>query len=86
VMLTYAAQLNINLNTFSQCLADEGVKGRVFAEKEEGQKLKVNATPTFFLGEQRFVGGEKLKEDGEPVIRKKLGLPEASETAPPKAV
>ena len=45
------------------------------AEKEEGNRRQVSATPTFFLGEERFVGPKEMQERGENAVRKVLGLP-----------
>ena len=47
----------------------------IYAEKEEGNKRQVSATPTFFLGEERFVGPKEMQERGENAVRKVLGLP-----------
>jgi hypothetical protein len=47
----------------------------IYAEKDEGNKRQVNATPTFFLGEERFVGPKEMRERGENAVRKLLGLP-----------
>jgi hypothetical protein len=62
------------MDLFSSCMADENVAKGIYAEKEEGNKRDVSATPTFFIGEQRFVGPVEMRERGQNAVRKVLGL------------
>jgi hypothetical protein len=62
------------MNRFGKCMADVDVTRAVYAEKKEGNQLQVNATPTFFINEERFVGSKELQERGRNAIRKTLGL------------
>ena len=71
----YAQECGANMNVFSTCMADGAVTRAIYAEKEEGNMRQVNATPTFFLGAERFVGPREMQERGENAIRKVLGLP-----------
>jgi protein-disulfide isomerase len=71
----YAQELGADMDFFGKCMADVTVTREIYAEKEEGNNLKINATPTFFLGEERFVGPKETKERGENAVRKVLGLP-----------
>ncbi len=72
----YARDLGADMNLFSGCLTDVAVTRGIYAEKEEGAKRQVGATPTFFLGDERFVGPREMKEKGVNAIRKVLGIPE----------
>ncbi|HNX68107.1 MAG TPA: thioredoxin domain-containing protein [Candidatus Omnitrophota bacterium] len=74
--LTQSAQgLGANMDLFAGCMADVAVTREIYAEKETGTVVQVNATPTFFIGEERFVGPKEVKERMENAIRKIVGLP-----------
>ena len=82
ILARYARELGANMDQFGKCMADVTVTREIYAEKEEGNARQVNATPTFFLGEARFVGPKEMQERGENAIRKVLGLP--PKPVPPK--
>ncbi|MFA7254660.1 MAG: thioredoxin domain-containing protein [Candidatus Omnitrophota bacterium] len=75
ILARYAREVGADMDRFGKCMADVAVTREIYAEKEEGNKRQVNATPTFFLGEERFVGPKEMQERGENAIRKVLGLP-----------
>lgn len=75
LLARYAAEQGADMNRFGKCMSDVGVASQIFSEKEEGNRRQVNATPTFFLGEERFVGPKEMQERGENAVRKALGLP-----------
>ncbi|MEI7751328.1 MAG: thioredoxin domain-containing protein [Candidatus Omnitrophota bacterium] len=75
ILAGYAQELGADMNRFGKCMEDVSVAREIYAEKEEGNKRQVSATPTFFLGEERFVGPKEMQERGENAIRKVLGLP-----------
>ncbi|MFA5168528.1 MAG: thioredoxin domain-containing protein [Candidatus Omnitrophota bacterium] len=75
ILAKYARACGADMNLFSTCMADVAVTREIYAEKEEGNKLQINATPTFFLGEERFVGPKEMQVRGENAVRKVLGLP-----------
>ncbi len=75
ILVRYARELGANMDRFGQCMADVAVAREIYTEKEEGNRRQVTATPTFFLGEERFVGPKEMQERGENAIRKVLGLP-----------
>ena len=75
ILARYAKELGANMDRFGKCMADVAVTRAIYAEKEEGNQRQVNATPTFFLGQERFVGPKEMEERGENAIRKVLGLP-----------
>lgn len=70
-----AKELGADVKAFGACMADVAVTREIYSEKESGSKQQVTATPTFLIGPDRFVGPKELKERGENVIRKILGLP-----------
>ena len=49
VFITYAEQLELDLEQFEADLSDAELLDRVLADKREGAGIGVNATPTFFL-------------------------------------
>ena len=71
----YAMACGADMELFGSCMADEAIGRGILAEKEEGSGRGVSATPTLFLGEQRFVGPREVKGRGQNAIRKVLGLP-----------
>ena len=75
ILARYAQELGADMNRFGKCMADVDVTRAIYAEKEEGNQRQVNATPTFFINEERFVGSKELQERGQNSIRKALGLP-----------
>lgn len=75
ILARYAAEQGADMDRFGKCMADVAVTRAIYAEKEEGNQRQVSATPTFFIGEERFVGPKELQERGENAVRKVLGLP-----------
>jgi protein-disulfide isomerase len=75
IMRRSARELGADMGRFGKCMSDVSVTKAIYAEKEEGNQRQVNATPTLFLGEERFVGPREMQERGENAIRKALGLP-----------
>jgi protein-disulfide isomerase len=55
IFLSYAQDLGLDKSKFSDDLNDAGIKEKIDADMFSGNKLGVNATPTFFLE------GKKLK-------------------------
>ncbi len=78
ILVRYARELGADMDRFEKCMTDVAVTRAIYTEKEEGNKRQVTATPTFFLGEERFVGPKEVQERGENAIRKVLGLPPKS--------
>jgi protein-disulfide isomerase len=74
ILAGYAREQGADMDRFGACMADVAVARAIYAEKEEGNQRQVNATPTFFLGEERFVGPKEMQERGENAVRKVLGL------------
>lgn len=72
--LKYAESLGANMDLFKACVADVGVTREIYAEKESGTRLQVNATPTLLVGDERFVGSMQFKDRAEDVIKKLAGI------------
>ncbi|MDD5218582.1 MAG: thioredoxin domain-containing protein [Candidatus Omnitrophica bacterium] len=72
-MKQYAKEFGLDENKFSACLADDTVTKRVYDEKAEGEKLKIQATPSFLINGQRFVGLNEFETKGAAMIRNEMG-------------
>lgn len=71
---TYANEAGLDMNAFTQCMANSEVAARIAAEKKEGEVLEVKSTPTFFINGKMFAGPQELSIGGEAHIRSLLGL------------
>jgi len=68
----YAEQLDLDMERFKRDVKSKKVKGRVITDRNSGNQLGVNGTPTFFLN------GEKIRnprgyEEFKSLIEKALG-------------
>ena len=54
----YATDLNLNLDTFTQCYDDQQHRDDVLQDYNDGQALGVGGTPTFFVNGKIFVGAQ----------------------------
>ncbi len=54
----YATDLNLNLDTFTQCYDDQQHRDDVLQDYNDGQALGVGGTPTFFVNGKLFVGAQ----------------------------
>lgn len=52
----YAKQLGLDVNAFQACQNSEGAKNVVLADRQQGERLGINATPTFFVNGEKLVG------------------------------
>jgi protein-disulfide isomerase/rhodanese-related sulfurtransferase len=50
----YAAELGLDKASFSQCLSSHAMEARIRRDMADGLALGVNATPTFFIDQQKF--------------------------------
>ena len=64
-----AKEVEIKEREFQSCLKDDAVKEIILAEKEEGSKLGVQSTPTYFINGQIFVGPRALSAELEKYIK-----------------
>ncbi len=76
--IKYAQEIGADMDRLGACLSDVAVTREIYAEKEQGTAVQVSATPTFFLGKERFVGPKEMKERAENAVRAVLGLPPIS--------
>lgn len=58
----YAQDIGLDTNKFNQCLDSGAMAKRVQEDVNDGKALIVNATPTFFVNQQRHIGGLNLQE------------------------
>jgi len=84
--MQYAKELGANTDQLMACMADVTVTRSIYEEKEEGNQRQVNATPTLFFGEARYVGPMEMKERAEKDIQRVLeggAMPTATPVAKP---
>ena len=53
---TYAQQIGLDMESFSQCLDAGKMEGRVTRDRDDGLALGVKGTPTFFVGQKPVTG------------------------------
>jgi protein-disulfide isomerase len=64
----YANELGLDMQKFQDCVKSPEAEARVEADKKEGQLLGVHSTPTFFIDNERMVGGAQLSTKGTRII------------------
>jgi len=69
---TYAREAGLDARAFEACLPDPEADGRVSADIREGDRLRVQSTPTFFVHGERLAGGRQLQEKGALLIERAL--------------
>lgn len=60
----YAVELSLNMDQFKKDLSDSALKQKILRDISDGNKLKVNSTPTIFINGIKYPGAmsyEKLK-------------------------
>ena len=70
---TYAKKVGMNLKKFEECLKSEKYKSVVDAHFEEGEKLGVSSTPTFFVNSQP-VGASRTLDPFKEVIDEEIRM------------
>lgn len=58
-LLGYATEVGLDVNAFTSCLDSDRARDMVRRDAEEGQRLGVQSTPTFFLNGRRIEGAPK---------------------------
>ena len=53
----YAERLGLNTQTWEQCYDARKHQGRIMANAAEGERRKVNSTPTFIIGDKMYAQG-----------------------------
>jgi protein-disulfide isomerase len=64
----YANEIGLDMKKFEACVLLPEAEARVNADKKEGQQLGVHSTPTFFIDNERMVGGGQLSTKGTRII------------------
>ncbi len=76
----YATDLNLNLDTFTQCYDSQQHRDDVLQDYNDGQALGVGGTPTFFINGKVFVGAQPY-ENFAQVIDSELNADETPATS-----
>jgi protein-disulfide isomerase/uncharacterized membrane protein/rhodanese-related sulfurtransferase len=61
-LVRYGADIGLDTQRFQQCLIDGAVKARVERDREDGKLVGVQATPTFFVGREKYIGPPTLSQ------------------------
>src|SRR3989338_8276966 len=56
IMQGYASELGLDMDKFKQAVEQERYKEKILADQSEGLEIGINATPTFFINGEPFVG------------------------------
>lgn len=59
-LMTFGEQIGLDVNAFRACLRSGKYQGAVEADVEEGRRLGVTGTPTFFINGRSLVGAQAL--------------------------
>ena len=69
--MAIAAEVQLNAVQFKACYSDPAAQAPIQADMREGEERQVNATPTFFVDEERLVG-HVFADEGAGVIDRHL--------------
>ncbi len=70
VFISYAQALGLDERRFNACFSSPEPDLAIQAEIQEARERQVNATPTFFINDERVVGGRDLETKGKEIIEK----------------
>jgi protein-disulfide isomerase len=70
--MAIAQSSQLDIPVFTTCYADPSRMGAIQDDMAEGNRREVKATPTFFIGDTRLVGGGPLEGDGARTIEREL--------------
>lgn len=62
IFMEYARTINLNLSDFENCVKDKEIEKNVNMDISYGDLKNVDATPTFFINNERAVGAGQLME------------------------
>lgn len=65
----YAKSLSMDVNTLKECVKKSETSNLIKKDIEEGDRLGVDSTPTFFINGKKAVGGMELIEKLKEVIK-----------------
>lgn len=68
----YARDVGLEFEALQICASNSEVLKRIRQEREEGTRLGVRSTPTFFINGKPLVGGAQLVAQGEALVREAL--------------
>jgi protein-disulfide isomerase len=63
-----AKQIGLNDGKLQACLAEDDVREKILKEKDQGQSLGVQSTPTYFINGKMTVGPKLMREEAEKVL------------------
>lgn len=63
-----ATDIGLNLNQLKSCVAKDDVRKKILAEKDAGQALGIQSTPTYFVNGKMFVGAKPMMEEVERLL------------------
>lgn len=69
--MAIAQDTHLDMAKFQACVADPSVEKIIESDAEEARNQQVMATPTFFVGDERLVGGV-FASDGARAIEREL--------------
>ncbi|MFN6992145.1 MAG: DsbA family protein [Fervidobacterium sp.] len=67
----YAKELGLDTNSFNRCLDSGAMRNAIKQNFDEGKKMSVTGTPTFFVNDKRITGARPFS-DFEKVINEEL--------------
>lgn len=62
VFMTYAAKIGLNTNRFAEDLSSTTLSAKIRAEKDEGIKVGINSTPTFFVNGKAIANPQSYEQ------------------------
>ena len=69
----YAANLELNVDEFKQCMADEKHKAEIEADEMMAEDYAISGTPAAFVGDQ-FINGALTEDALTGIVEKQLGI------------
>ena len=69
--MAIAQDAKLDTVRYATCVADPSKEAIILADVQEGKARQVSATPTFFVGDQRLLGGF-FEADGARTIEREL--------------
>ncbi|MBU1102227.1 DsbA family protein [Patescibacteria group bacterium] len=71
ILKDFATNVGMDLAKFNECYASDRYDGKLQKWLDEGQAREVDATPTFFINGQKFIGAQPY-EEFQKIIDQKL--------------
>jgi protein-disulfide isomerase len=63
-----AKEIGLNDDKLRSCLASDDVREKVLKEKDQGQSLGVQSTPTYFINGKMVVGPKLMREEVDKLL------------------